>query len=339
MYQPSKYFYKLYENERILKFKAKNIEEWKKWKFNLKNKLIELLGIYPEEIDLNPQILEEKNYDDYIREKVIFNSTRDIEVVGYLLIPKFRKFPIPGILAIHGHGYGKDDIVGINQDGSERKIPLGYQKDFALTLVKNGFVVFAIEQMGFGERREEEDIRKGRDKSSCRKLSFFAMMLGKTLLGIRVWDAIRSIDFLQSLSEVKKDSIGIVGISGGGTTSLFTSALDERIKATVISGYLNTFKDSILAIEHCECNYIPGILKYAEMYDIASLIAPRYLFIEHGIYDDIFPINATKFAISQLEKVYEFLGVSNNLEYEFFDGKHEICGNKSFIWLKEKLNE
>ncbi|MCX7845919.1 MAG: alpha/beta hydrolase family protein [Dictyoglomaceae bacterium] len=336
-FDPIKYFEELYTKERIYSFKAQSIEEWKEWREKLRNKIIELLGKFPERTKLNSKILERKEFDRYIREKVTFDSFEDIKVVGYLLIPKDFNLPRPAVIAVPGHGYGKDDIVGISIDGTERIIPTGYQKDFALTLVREGFVTLAVEQMGFGERRLKEDMNKDKDKSSCRKLAFWALMLGKTLLGIRVWDLIRAIDYFQERKEVKKESIGIMGISGGGTTSLFASALDDRIKATIISGYLNTFKDSILSIHHCECNYVPGILNYAEMYDIASLIAPRHLFIEHGIHDDIFPISATKFSIKKIKEVYEFLKVPNNIQWEFFEGGHEIWGNKSIKWLKGKL--
>ncbi|MEN2984637.1 MAG: alpha/beta hydrolase family protein [Dictyoglomaceae bacterium] len=336
-YDPIKYFEELYTKERIYSFKAQSIEEWKIWREELRSKIKDLLGGFPEKIDLNSEILEKKEFNEYIREKIVFDSHKNIKVLGYLLIPKNLDFPKPAVIAVPGHGYGKDDIVGINIDGTERVIPTGYQKDFALTLVREGFITLAVEQLGFGERRLKEDMNKDKNKSSCRKLFFWGLMLGKPLLGIRVWDLIRAIDYLQERKEVKRDSIGIMGISGGGTTSLFVSALDDRIRATVISGYLNTFKDSILSISHCECNYIPGILNYAEMYDIASLIAPRYLFIEHGIYDNIFPISATKFSLEKIKKVYEFLGVSDNIQWEFFEGGHEIWGNKSIKWLKEKL--
>lgn len=336
-FDPIKYFEELYEKKRIYSFSAKSLDEWEDWKKRLREKIVELLGGFPEKIELKSCILERKEFEEYIREKVIFDSAENIEVVGYLLIPKNLDFPRPAIIAVPGHGYGKDDIVGINPDGTERITSSGYQKDFALTLVREGFITFAIEQMGFGERKLKEDKDKDKDKSSCRKLAFWALMFGKTLLGIRVWDLIRTIDYLQERKEVKIDSIGIMGISGGGTTSLFASALDDRLKATVISGYLNTFKDSILSIYHCECNYVPGILNYTEMYDIASLIAPRYLFIEHGIYDNIFPISATKFALERVRAVYNFLGVSENIQWEFFEGGHEILGNKSIKWLKEKL--
>lgn len=336
-FRPLQPFLNLYEQPRVYEFRAETIEEWKEWRISLKDKLIELLGGFPERILLEPEVLERKEFDTYFRERVVFNSAPSVSVVGYLLIPKGVKFPVPGVVALHGHGYGKDDIVGIWEDGTERTTPDGYQKDFAISLVKNGFVTFAIEQVCFGERREPEDINKDKYQSSCRKASFWAMLLGKTVLGMRVWDVMRAIDYLETREEVDSSSIGVMGISGGGMTSLFSAALDERIKAAVVSGYLNTFKDSILSIYHCECNYVPGILKYAEMYDIASLIAPRALLVESGTKDNIFPIKATEFAISKVRKVYELLGVPEKLDVDIFEGRHQISGRKAYDFLKREL--
>jgi len=337
-FRPLQPFLSLYEQPRLYEFKAKTIEEWKEWRGVLKNKLIELLGGFPDRIPLEAEVLERKEFDSYIRERIVFNSAPDVSVVGYLLIPKNVQFPVPGVVALHGHGYGKDDIVGIWEDGTDRTIPDGYQKDFGISLVKNGFVTFAIEQACFGERRELEDIAKDKYQSSCRKASFWAMLLGKTVIGMRVWDVMRAIDYLETRKEVKASSIGVMGISGGGMTSLFSSALDERVKAVVVSGYLNTFKDSILSIYHCECNYIPGILKYAEMYDIACLIAPRALLVESGTKDNIFPIKATEFSISKVKKVYELLGVPDKLDVDIFEGRHQISGRKAYDFLKRELS-
>lgn len=335
--RPIEPFLSLYEEGRIYEFKAQTLEEWKIWREGLKEKLVELLGRFPDRVPLEAEILEKKEFDNYIRERIIFNSAPKVSVIGYLLIPKDTKLPAPGVVALHGHGYGKDDIVGIWEDGTERSVPDGYQKDFGISLVKNGFVTFAIEQACFGERREPEDIAKDKYQSSCRKISFWAMLLGKTVLGMRVWDIMRAIDYLESREEVDKNAIGVMGISGGGMTALFSSALDERIKAAVASGYLNTFKDSILSIYHCECNYVPGILKYAEMYDIAGLIAPRSLLIESGTKDNIFPIKATEFSISKVKKVYELLGATERFDVDIFEGRHQISGRKAFDFLKKEL--
>ena len=70
----------------------------------------------------------------------------------------------------------------------------------------------------------------------------------------------------------------------------------------MISGYLNTFRDSILSLSHCIDNYVPGILNWAEMYDVAGLIAPRPLFAESGEKDDIFPVAASRASFARVKK-------------------------------------
>ena len=72
------------------------------------------------------------------------------------------------------------------------------------------------------------------------------------------------------------------GDFGGGTCTLFSAALDPRIQMAMVSGYLYTFRDSIFSLSHCIDNYVPGILNWAEQYDVAGLIAPRALFAESG---------------------------------------------------------
>jgi len=340
-YKPLAYYKKLYEQmERKFSFKAKSIEEWQKWKDEFRSKLIELINLDYPKSELEPKKVDEKEFQDYVREKVIFRSDKLSLVPAYVLVPKNHKNKLPAVVAMHGHGYGKNDLVGIWEDGSERINPSsrGYHKDFALELVKRGLIVIVPEQAGFGERREEEDAKKGPYQSSCWSLSTWALMLGKTTIGRRVWDAMRAIDYLQTRSDVKEDAIGMMGISGGGTTTLFTSALDERIKATVVSGYLNTFKDSILSIYHCIDNFVPGILKYGEMYDVASLIAPRALLVESGTKDDIFPIESAKYAYEKVKEVYRFLNAEDKIDSDFFEGRHEISGRKSYDFLVKWLH-
>ena len=119
--------------------------------------------------------------------------------------------------------------------------------------------------------------------------------------------------------------------------TLYTSALDERIRSAVVSGYFNTFEDSILAMEHCDCNYIPGIRKYAEMSDVAAMIAPRPLLIESGTEDQIFPIEATRTALGKLKKAYEVLGAADKLDIYIGNGGHRFYGNKAFDWMDRWL--
>jgi dienelactone hydrolase len=241
------------------------------------------------------------------------------------------------VICLPGHGRGVDDIVGINEDGSLRERWEGYQRDFALQCVANGFAALAIEQLGFGHRREENARRQGAGVSSCQPLAGSALLLGETMVAWRVWDVMRAIDYLQTRTDVDSKRIAVMGISGGGTTSLFSAALDSRIKVAVISGYFNTFKASIFSMSHCIDNYIPGILKYAEMPDIAGLIAPRPVHIESGTKDPIFPVEATKEAFERLKTVYEVFGAADRISLHIFEGEHEFNGKEAFPFLKKWL--
>ena len=93
--------------------------------------------------------------------------------------------------------------------------------------------------------------------TTCHNAATFAIMLGKSVLGMRVRDNLRLVDYLSQLPEADSSRLGAMGISGGGMSTFFHASLDERIKACVISGYFSSFKDSVLSLSHCTCNFVP----------------------------------------------------------------------------------
>ena len=326
------------EAPRALAFGATTRSEAERWQQELRARIIELLGAFPEEAcELSPRVIDTIEFPLYTRETVLFQSRPNMAVFGYFLRPKDFRARGPAILCLHGHGRGVDDIVGIRRDGKMRVRRGGYQRDFALQCVKRGYAVLAIEQLGFGHRRDQAARGRGGDHSSCQPASGTALMLGQTMIGWRVWDAARSLDYLATRSEVDPNRLAVIGISGGGTTSLFAAALDERIKVAVVSGYFNTFRDSIMSIAHCIDNYVPGVLRYAEMYEIAGLIAPRALFAESGTKDRIFPVDAVRYAVGRAKEIFSVLGAEDRIHLEVFEGAHGFHGVGAFRYLAEAL--
>ena len=328
------------DTPRQLAFQATTLTEAEAWQQELRAKLIELVGGFPvEACDLEPEVLESHEFPTYFRETVRFKSRPHMAVFGYLLSPKRPKGsgPNPAILCLAGHGRGVDDIVGIAEDGTMRSAYGGYQNDFALQCVAHGYTVLAIEQFGFGHRRDPIARERGGGNSSCQPSAGAALLLGQTMVGWRVYDAMRSFDYLATRPEIDTNRLGVMGISGGGTTTFFTAALDTRVKAAVVSGYFNTFRDSILSLSHCIDNYIPNVLQYVEMYDIAGLIAPRALFVESGTEDSIFPIEATRFAVSEAKAIFKCFEADDKLGLEVFEAGHSFHGVGAFAFLKEVL--
>jgi dienelactone hydrolase len=323
---------------RELAFAATTRSDAETWQARLRGRLRDLVGgLDADRVPLEPEVHDVRDFSTYTRETVYLQSRPGLSIFGYFLRPKDASGKTATVVCLPGHGRGVDDIVGINEDGTVRSEYGGYQFDFALQCVAHGYNAFAVEQFGFGHRRDAAARRSGGGASSCQPSSGAAFLLGETMVGWRVWDVIRSLDYLEMRPEVDASRLAVMGISGGGTITFFSAALDTRLKAAVVSGYFNTFRDSILSISHCIDNYVPGILRVAEMYDIAGCIAPRALFIESGTKDTIFPIEATKASYERARAVYDVFGVAECIGLEVFQADHRFWGIGAFAFLAEHL--
>jgi len=116
-------------------------------------------------------------------------------VLGYLLTPKTRG-PFAAVIAIPGHGRGVDDIVGIDEHGRDRTVKVAYEYDYAIQIVEHGMAAVAIEPMAFGCRRDAITKAKGLTASACQPAGGSALLLGQTILGWRVYDTMRTIDWI-----------------------------------------------------------------------------------------------------------------------------------------------
>ncbi len=276
-------------------------------------------------------------YPEYTLQKYSVEICKGLKSLVYLLVPEKLKETAPGVVALCGHGYGVRQILNISKRGHKKHFNYfdNYQKNFAVELAKRGCVVAAPELFGFGEARLEKDLIKPFYISSCDELSHHLLPYGFTVASMRVYQAIVCAEILLKQENVNKEKLSCMGISGGGLTALYAGVLEKRFQKIVISGYVNTFRDSILSLWHCPDNYIPGILQIGEIYDFASSLAPRELLIESGVKDKIFPIEASKLAHEKIKRVYSLAGAQDKLHIDIFNGKHSVSGAKAFDFLSE----
>ncbi|MGY4691533.1 alpha/beta hydrolase family protein [Salibacterium sp. K-3] len=300
--------------------------------------LSSMLGSFQEEKpDCPPELMESTELPAYRRERYVFHYTEERSGPVYVLTPKNGARRHPAVLALHGHGYGSREIAGLTEKGEEEIREDGIHRHFAAELAAEGYKVFAPEMVGIGDRRLKEDIIHARP-NSCYRMAVQLLSAGKTLAGLRVKEAGLLLDDLSFFSDVIKSRIGIMGFSGGGLIAAFTAALDERIRAAVLSGFVNTYKESLWPLDHCLDNYIPGLLKIGELPTYIGLIAPRPLFIESGRQDPIFPFQGAEEAVGRLKEKYKERNASGQLEWDPFDGGHEVKGTRAREWLKEHFS-
>jgi hypothetical protein len=118
----------------------------------------------------------------------------------------------------------------------------------------------------------------------------------------------------------------------------YISALDERIKAADIICYLTTTRHyAIETSNFCGSQFVPYLYKYADVADVAGLIAPSPLLVESGVNDTCFKLEFSREAHQHLKRIYEAVGASNRLEFDVFPGGHSFAGNKAFSFFDKHL--
>lgn len=338
MLNPDDYLEQLYTDLHA-ETSQDRLKPWRDRKADVKSKLLACLGDFPRgSSELNPVVGERLDKGDHYLERVIYTTDVNLQIAAFVLIPKGITGRAPAVVAWHGHGYGSREIVGLQPDGNTDDAPPGIHQHFALNLVRRGMIVIAPEIIGFGDRRLSVD--KGKDpkkNSSCFSLASRLLLYGKTLAGLRIYEAIRSVDYLITRVDVDPTRIGCMGFSGGGLIASLSSALDERIQATVICAFTSTFRGSLLAMNHCIDNYMPSILPDADLPELIGLIAPRALFIESGMEDPLFPVASVQETVAILKEIYRAEGSAPKLDVDLFPGKHEVSGRLSYDWLAGQL--
>lgn len=341
--QPAHLLRALYQPEAAPhRFTAQNARQAREWQQRTRAALRETLGFADlPPVDPQPQIIETVDRGDYTREKLLIRTSPWTLMPVYLLKPKHASEPLPVVLALHGHGYGVKDIVGLWEDGSERENPDGYHKDFGVALCRRGFAVAAPEISCFGERVSDFshlDHQLGQeDPYTCHHAATLAFALGGSALGLRVTEGQRLVDYLATRKDLDLSRLGAMGISGGGMHTFFSTALDPRIRACVVSGYYCSFRSSIYAMHHCTCNYVPGIARFGEIYDLVGLIAPRPMLVEAGTRDPIFPLAGVQEALERGRQVYAAFDAASPLPVDFFEGRHQISGQLAYDFLWDAL--
>jgi dipeptidyl aminopeptidase/acylaminoacyl peptidase len=163
-------------------------------------------------------------------------------------------------------------------------------------------------------------------------------MLGKTLLGERVGEALCLIDIVKKLPSLNTDRIVMTGNSGGGTTSLYAAAISDRVDAIMISGSFCGFRESIMELSHCECNYVPGLFHVIdEIWELGALVSPRPFLVIHGEQDAIFPIASVRDQAERVRRLYELGGVPSHFEIATHADGHRYDHGHVFSFLEEQV--
>lgn len=324
-FSPDAYFEKVGKTFSSPYEKAQSKEDAERIAEDVRRKLSSLLSpdlIPLKKVDLVSTTLFSRREKAYDIEKRSVEICDGLNMMYYLLTP--HEAAGDGIVCLCGHGYGARQIVRLSSKDRFRRVNFfdDYQKNFAHALACEGHTVIVPEFIGFGEARLKKDRNIPFYGNSCETISAYSQLFCFSTAALRIYQTRCCVDILSGL--LTSDSIGVMGISGGGLVALYASCLDDRIKKTCVCGYINTFDTSILARWHCPDNYIPGLRQIGDMYDFAASLAPGKLMMQYGTADKLFTVTGSDKAAAEIKKIYRLYGAEESFVPVRFSGKHEV---------------
>lgn len=304
------------------------------WQSRLRSHLTGMMGYGGEErVPLAVRSWWIKEHPLGTIEKVVFSAEPYADVMAYVCLPRDVKPPYDFWICLQGHSTGAHVSIARERENEDTPFAVEGDRDYGLECMRRGMAALCIEQRSFGERREQ--LQSFVSEMGCHDATMQALALGRTLIGERVYDIDRGIDYLEQRGDARMDRIGVMGNSGGGTATLFSAALLPRVAFAMPSCYLCTFRDSIMSLYHCADNYIPGILNVCDMADILGLFAPRPVLVVAGETDEIFPLAGVRAAYAQLERIYAAAGARENCRLVIGKGGHRFYAAQAWPAMLE----
>jgi hypothetical protein len=295
-------------NQRSAKYTPGSAATASAWQKDVRAKLFELLKLrdlvqVERSIPLNPKVLTSADRQTYRVRETEINSTWHRRIRIVVTTPTSNNGPFPAVVCIGGHGsnlYSPYSLETIAGEGERAKGDAIY-KGFGTVLAEMGYVTISttVSQHEVYEER-------------------------RLLMGERLWDLMRCVDYLWFMPEADRSRIGCAGLSLGGEMAMWLGAMDERIAATVSAGFLTTMDH--MEQNHCMCWKFEGLRELVDYADIYSLIAPRPLQCQNGILEPPrqFYVPLARQAMEDVRLAYKDLGRPENVVLDVHDEGHVI---------------
>ncbi len=308
-------------------------EQFEKRKAEVRHRLLTLIGGLPKErTALNIRRVGTIDRKDYRIEKLVYQSLPSLYVTANLYVPQSGKPPYPAVLQPTGHS-------------PSAKARALYQT-LCLGLVKNGFVVLTYDPMGQGERQIYYDAALGDSKvggptSEHDMVGIQSLLAGESIARYMIWDGMRSIDVLESLSYVDPKRIGISGCSGGGTLTAYLAALDDRLQVAAPSCYITDWEDQLLGTgpQDAEQQFPDQFKSGLNHADLVEAFAPKpYLICSTS--EDFFPIAGSRKTFEESQRIYSLLGAAEKISTAYDSGPHGTTRKQReaiYAWMNRWL--
>ncbi len=274
---------------------------------------------WPDPPALKPILGEVRQMEGYRLESVSYLSEPGDRIPAYVLIPDGvdANSPVPAIAVWHQHNgqfnLGKSEPAGLAGDPSQHA---------GVALAREGYVVICPDALCFEERQDDK-----LEDGAYERFAFLKYVVeGSSLAWKNILDMFAAVDYLCTRPEVDSDRLGCYGHSLGSTFTWLVGPWEPRLKCLVGNCCLPTYaaihRRHLL---HSFSNFIPRLLLFGDIPDVAALIAPRALHLNFGSEDALSPIEEVREAMVTIGDTYAELGAEANFSYFIEEGIGHAC--------------
>jgi len=249
----------------------------------------------PSKTPLHARVIRTFEYDEYSIEVVLIETFPGYYLGGNLYLPAVRTGPAPAVLIPHGHW----------KHGRLENLPSYSVPALGVNLARQGYVAFAYDMVGFNDTRQTPHSFESAAYS----------LWGFHPMGLQLWNSIRALDYLQSLPEVDGSRIAVTGASGGGSQTIFLTAVDDRIK---VSAPVNMVSAEMQGGDPCE--EAPNLRLGTSNVEIAASAAPRPMLVVSSTHDWTRHTPVEEYPA--IRKIYELYGRAQDVENVHIDAEH-----------------
>jgi dienelactone hydrolase len=280
----------------------------------LRGFFVRQLGGFPVRTPLNSRVVGTLAGDGYRVEKILFESQPNHHVTAVLYLPE-GDGPYPGAVVASGH--------------SRTAKTADYNQRYGIALAQNGIAALCYDPIGQGERSQILDAAGEPQFGSTTRehllIGVGSILVGTSTARYRIWDGIRSIDYLCSRSDIDPQRIGFTGCSGGGTLTSYVMALDDRVVCAAPSCYLTTFRKIVEKIgpQDAEQNIFGQLDFGLDQPDYVLMRAPQPTLIS-ATTDDYFDIAGAWANFRQAKRLYTRLGAPERVDLVEAPGGHGV---------------
>lgn len=326
------------------RFSGTGATSFNSWKNEFITWLSDLFAQYDKNLNYDVpsyNIISEEEWFGCKRIDLVYkNPEYNLNVPATILEPPADKNNGAAVLCQHGHGdWGRLSVIEDPKVPADTMELADFKYNFGLPLAQSGYTVIAIDLFGFGERTEpRKELKSSTGRDPCDMLGLFMMLYGRNYVVQQVSDIRFALSILSSWKGVDSERLGMAGISQGGRMTMFSAALDNRIKTVVAAGSCNTFADRTAKLAGlCGAQIIPGIMPRADTFDIFASIAPTPLQLQLGSEDPVVEPKAAEIGITQVKRCYKEAGASEKFFVERFEGGHEFRLEPARKWFDRWL--